>query len=205
MASDEPTFRYRGWFINDEDLLTEWFGDGGRRDIAYRYYHQVTSPKATRHVFEALLRLQCNLVIPASFVDIRNPAEERLVRMALDGVEGVRRLSFDLPRRTLTVWHEGTPHLISEKLGPLGLGAALSETEPARPGEASSGDAEDETEANYERLRETAAMLQETVTAEQSIITLESDKATMEIEPMFEGIAQVIGVLQAIDSGVCDE
>jgi Co/Zn/Cd efflux system component len=75
------------------------------------------------------------------------PAEERLVRMALDGVEGVRRLSFDLPRRTLTVWHEGTPHLISEKLGPLGLGAALSETEPARPGEASSGDAEDETEA----------------------------------------------------------
>ena len=27
----------------------------------------------------------------------------------------------------------------------------------------------------------------------------------MEIEPMFKGIAQVIGVLQAIDSGVCDE
>jgi di/tripeptidase len=27
----------------------------------------------------------------------------------------------------------------------------------------------------------------------------------MEIEPMFTGIAQVIGVLQAIDSGVCDE
>ena len=30
-------------------------------------------------------------------------------------------------------------------------------------------------------------------------------KATMEIEPMFTGIAQLIGVLQAIDSGVCDE
>lgn len=74
-------------------------------------------------------------------------AEERLVRMALDGVEGVCRLSFDLPRRTLTVWHEGTPRLISEKLGPLGLGAALSGTEPAHPGEASSGDAADETEA----------------------------------------------------------
>jgi hypothetical protein len=29
-------------------------------------------------------------------------------------------------------------------------------------------------------------------------------KATMEIEPMFKGIAQVIGVLKAIDSGVCD-
>ena len=30
-------------------------------------------------------------------------------------------------------------------------------------------------------------------------------KATMEIEPMFTGIAQIIGVLKAIDSGVCDE
>ena len=30
-------------------------------------------------------------------------------------------------------------------------------------------------------------------------------RATMEIEPMFKGIAQVIGVLKAIDSGVCDE
>ncbi len=29
-------------------------------------------------------------------------------------------------------------------------------------------------------------------------------KATMEIEPMFTGIAQIIGVLKAIDSGVCD-
>jgi acetylornithine deacetylase/succinyl-diaminopimelate desuccinylase-like protein len=29
-------------------------------------------------------------------------------------------------------------------------------------------------------------------------------KATMEIEPMFKGIAQVIGVIKAIDSGVCD-
>ena len=31
-----------------------------------------------------------------------------------------------------------------------------------------------------------------------------TDKATMEIEPMFKGIAQVIGVIKAIDSGVCD-
>ena len=30
-------------------------------------------------------------------------------------------------------------------------------------------------------------------------------KSQLEIEPMFTGIAQVIGVLQAIDSGVCDE
>lgn len=30
-------------------------------------------------------------------------------------------------------------------------------------------------------------------------------EATMKIKPMFKGIAQVIGTLQAIDSGVCDE
>jgi acetylornithine deacetylase/succinyl-diaminopimelate desuccinylase-like protein len=32
-----------------------------------------------------------------------------------------------------------------------------------------------------------------------------TDSATMEIEPMFKGIAQIIGVLKAIDNGVCDE
>ncbi len=32
-----------------------------------------------------------------------------------------------------------------------------------------------------------------------------TQKATMEIEPMFKGIAQVIGVLKAIDRGVCDD
>mgnify|MGYP007069213928 CR=1 FL=1 len=30
-------------------------------------------------------------------------------------------------------------------------------------------------------------------------------ESQMEIEPMFTGIAQVIGALLAIDSGVCDE
>jgi acetylornithine deacetylase/succinyl-diaminopimelate desuccinylase-like protein len=32
-----------------------------------------------------------------------------------------------------------------------------------------------------------------------------SDVASMKIEPMFKGIAQVIGILMAIDSGICDE
>ncbi len=82
IAAGEPTFRYRGWFINDEDLLTEWYLDGGQRDIDYPYYDRVVSPKASARVFEALLRLQCNLVIPASFVNIRNPDEARLIEEA---------------------------------------------------------------------------------------------------------------------------
>jgi metal-dependent amidase/aminoacylase/carboxypeptidase family protein len=32
-----------------------------------------------------------------------------------------------------------------------------------------------------------------------------TSKATMEIEPMFTGIAQILGVIKAIDNGVCDE
>ncbi len=82
LEGGEPTFRYRGWFINDEDLLTEWHLDGGRRDIDYPFYSRVVSPKVSPHVFEAMLRLRYNLVIPASFVDIRNPDEARLVEEA---------------------------------------------------------------------------------------------------------------------------
>jgi len=82
LAADEPTFRFRGWFINDEDLLTEFRLDGGQRRLDYPYYHRVVSPSVSARVFEALLRLQYNVVIPASFVDIRNPAEARLIEDA---------------------------------------------------------------------------------------------------------------------------
>ncbi len=83
ITGKEPAFRYRGWFINDEDLLTEWKDGGGQRQIDYPFYHQVTAPEVLRHVFEAALRLQYNLIIPASFTDITNPAEERMVAEAV--------------------------------------------------------------------------------------------------------------------------
>ncbi|GAB3261587.1 hypothetical protein GCM10027347_26700 [Larkinella harenae] len=77
-----PTFRYRGWFINDEDLLTEWVNSGAARNIDYPYYKQVVDPSVMRHVVEALVRSRCNLIIPASFLDIRQPAEAALVKEA---------------------------------------------------------------------------------------------------------------------------
>ncbi|MGD1892497.1 MAG: glycosyl hydrolase 115 family protein [Cyclobacteriaceae bacterium] len=82
ITQDEPTFRFRGWFINDEDLLTEWKNGGGARNIDYRFYSQVVHPEVIRPVLETALRLRINLIIPASFVDIRNPPEERLVAEA---------------------------------------------------------------------------------------------------------------------------
>jgi hypothetical protein len=77
-----PTFRFRGWFINDEDLLTDWMDSGKKRDIDYPFYGKVVAPEAMRHVVEALVRLRYNLLIPASFVDIRQPAEAALVNEA---------------------------------------------------------------------------------------------------------------------------
>jgi hypothetical protein len=80
--SGEPTFRYRGWFINDEDLLTEWRDGGGVRELDYPFYHQVTAPEVLARVFEAALRLRMNLIIPASFTDVGNPAERRMIEAA---------------------------------------------------------------------------------------------------------------------------
>ncbi|MCF7837300.1 MAG: glycosyl hydrolase 115 family protein [Candidatus Marinimicrobia bacterium] len=83
-TEDAPrTFKYRGWFINDEDLLTEWQHGGGRRYIDYRFYRQVVHPDVFARVLETAVRLKQNLIIPASFTDIENPAEEHLVRLAV--------------------------------------------------------------------------------------------------------------------------
>ncbi|MEI7733289.1 MAG: glycosyl hydrolase 115 family protein [Verrucomicrobiota bacterium] len=79
LSSGEPSFRFRGWFINDEDLLTEWKESGGKRQIDYPYYGQVVHREVMRAVAEALVRSRFNLIIPASFVDIMNPPEAALV------------------------------------------------------------------------------------------------------------------------------
>ncbi len=73
------TFGFRGFFLNDEDLLTEFKDSGGRRQIDYPFYSQVISPDVMEKVAETALRLKLNLIIPSSFIDIDNPAEEALV------------------------------------------------------------------------------------------------------------------------------
>ena len=78
-SSGEPDFKFRGWFINDEDLLTEWKESGGKRNIDYPYYGQVVNRVVMAHIAEALVRSRCNLIIPASFIDIMNPPEAALV------------------------------------------------------------------------------------------------------------------------------
>lgn len=58
--SEAPTFHYRGFFINDEDLLTGWrsgIPDGA--DISLKTWNRI---------FEAILRLKGNMVIPGTWI-----------------------------------------------------------------------------------------------------------------------------------------
>ena len=59
------------------------------------------------------------------------PSEERLIRMALEPLPGVRSLVFDLPGRQLRVIHDGPAAPLTSALAPLGLGARLDDTTPA--------------------------------------------------------------------------
>jgi hypothetical protein len=79
LEAGAPAFKFRGWFINDEDLLTEWMPSGGARRIDYPYYGQIVNREAMERVAEALVRSRFNLIIPASFIDIQNPPEKALV------------------------------------------------------------------------------------------------------------------------------
>lgn len=82
-ASTPRKVRFRGWFLNDEDLLSE-LKIGGKRNIDYPFYQNVMHTDVLELVLEAALRLQINLIIPGSFVDIRNPDEEKLVKAVCD-------------------------------------------------------------------------------------------------------------------------
>lgn len=104
IESGTPAFRWRGWFINDEDLLGRWRESGNSRFADWpkraetlalpmtadnyerrllEYYTPVVAPEVMEMVFEALLRLRGNLIIPASFTDIFNEPEAEIIRGAV--------------------------------------------------------------------------------------------------------------------------
>lgn len=72
------TYRFRGWFINDEDLI-EGFCRGGVPERAYDFhadYHRMLSM-----IVETALRMKQNLLIPCSHVDMDKPEQEALVEL----------------------------------------------------------------------------------------------------------------------------
>ncbi len=80
IISKEFTFKFRGWFINSEDLLTDWIKGGGRRNLGLPRYGNVIHPVVMDRIIETMLRHRMNFFIPASFIDIMNPPEEDIVR-----------------------------------------------------------------------------------------------------------------------------
>jgi len=53
------------------------------------------------------------------------PSEENLIKMALESVDGIRSLSFDLANRRLVAVHQAPVQDMLQRLEPLGLGATL--------------------------------------------------------------------------------
>jgi hypothetical protein len=54
-----PTFKYRGWFINDEDLLSRFSPDPLRENVF--------SLEMFDRIYETILRLRGNMVVPSTF------------------------------------------------------------------------------------------------------------------------------------------
>ncbi len=80
------------------------------------------------------------------------PSEERLVRMALDGVPGVAALDFDLDARRLVVVHEGEAGPLLGALEPLGFGARIEDTAPLAEGEMATAEVDSAAAADERRV-----------------------------------------------------
>jgi hypothetical protein len=70
-----PTFKYRGWFINDEDLLSGFSPDPLRENVF--------SLEMLDRICEALLRLRGNMLIPATFAFADERCNELVARRGL--------------------------------------------------------------------------------------------------------------------------
>ncbi len=57
------------------------------------------------------------------------PAEENILRMKLEDIASIRRLEFDIPERTLYVWHTGDTEEILTSIDELDLDSALTHTQ----------------------------------------------------------------------------
>ena len=79
----DPSFRFRAWFVNDEDFLNGFRPEeNGRRKIAYSRYSVCFGPALADKIYETAVRAGFNTIICASYVDILNPDEKRLIDVA---------------------------------------------------------------------------------------------------------------------------
>ena len=84
LRQGDPSFRFRGLFINDEDSLNGLRPEtAGRRPIDYERYQVVFGPDIEEMICETAVRAGFNTMIPASYIDILNPDERKLVDVAV--------------------------------------------------------------------------------------------------------------------------
>lgn len=61
------------------------------------------------------------------------PSEEGLIRLKLEGLAAIKKLSFDIPKRKVEIFHEGDTTPIVSSLKSLNLGAELKESQQVDP------------------------------------------------------------------------
>ena len=76
-ADGPKTYRFRGWFINDEDLI-EGFCRQGKSEPDYHFQRDYRV--MLDMLIETALRLKQNMLIPCSHLDIMRPEDEAIVR-----------------------------------------------------------------------------------------------------------------------------
>jgi Co/Zn/Cd efflux system component len=79
------------------------------------------------------------------------PSEERMIRMALDGLPEIVDLQFDLGQRKVTMLHTGDAGPLIARLEPLGLGARFESSVEAGPSDLPAGQRK-ESEAGVLRV-----------------------------------------------------
>jgi hypothetical protein len=87
---DTPRFRYRGWFINDEDLLMGWHPAGPTR----------VAPELIEVILETSLRLRQNMIIPMTLFNLEVPTD----RVICDMIERFGMLLTTHHAMPLGVW-----------------------------------------------------------------------------------------------------
>ncbi len=81
-CSTKKEVPFRGWFVNDEDFLSGYKTHGDKRKIYHNqsFFKEIISAEMIDIICETALRLEMNFLIPCSYLDILNPAEEEIVK-----------------------------------------------------------------------------------------------------------------------------
>ena len=100
-----PTFKYRGWFINDEDILSKFSSDPMRENVI--------SLEMYDRIHETILRLRGNMVIPATWA----MPDERCFELAARRGLVLNTSHIQVLGLNTFKWPESTPYSYTKNSG----------------------------------------------------------------------------------------